>query len=164
MTTAPRPLSAGDRRVCLVTGAARGIGRSIALALAARGTVLYLTDRHSGAPVERPEGGTVEAAAAEARAGNDLPFQPSPFWELDPGHWANMFDSGVRSHDPHRRADSGTTLDVGELAHRYRLPVPEADPTATPSTTGGGGAVVVYSTTRNGDTAVHPTAATAAAR
>lgn len=57
-------------RVCLVTGAARGIGRSIALALARPDTVLYLTDRH-GAPSRplgapgAPPAGTVESVARE---------------------------------------------------------------------------------------------------
>jgi NAD(P)-dependent dehydrogenase (short-subunit alcohol dehydrogenase family) len=38
-----------DGKVAMITGAGRGIGRTIALELASRGATLVLTDRNAGA-------------------------------------------------------------------------------------------------------------------
>jgi dehydrogenase/reductase SDR family member 1 len=137
MTAAERARE--DRAVAVVTGAARGIGRGIALVLGDMGLTVYVTDREARAHRYSALAGTVEDTAeqltergghgipvtvdhrddeavealfarvrrehngldllvANAAAGNDLPFQPAPFWELSREHWRNMFDVGVRSH------------------------------------------------------------------
>lgn len=126
--------------VALVTGAARGVGRGVALALADIGATVHVTDRESRRRRHSPLPGTVEDTAeqidargghgvahvvdhadglsaldpvvdavreahggldlvvANAFDGNALPFAPAPFWELDPAHWTNMIDVGLRSH------------------------------------------------------------------
>jgi len=126
--------------VALVTGAARGVGRGVALALADTGATVHVTDRESRTRRYSPLPGTVEDTAEQVDArgghgvahvvdhadgasaldpvvaaigdahggldlvvanacnGNALPFAPAPFWELDPAHWTNMIDVGVRSH------------------------------------------------------------------
>ncbi|OYV00749.1 MAG: short-chain dehydrogenase, partial [Burkholderiales bacterium PBB5] len=65
--TAPTPPAptAAARPVALVTGAARRIGRSIALHLAAHGWDVVLHHRHSAADAEAP---AAEARTAGARA------------------------------------------------------------------------------------------------
>ena len=47
-------------KICVVTGASRGVGQGIALALGAQGATVYVTDP--------PRGGTVAATAAEVTA------------------------------------------------------------------------------------------------
>jgi dehydrogenase/reductase SDR family member 1 len=126
--------------VALVTGAARGVGRGVALALADTGATVHVTDRESRRRRQSPLPGTVEDTAEQVDArggrgvahvvdhadgasamdpvvdavreahdgldlvvanafdGNALPFAPAPFWELDPAHWTNMIDVGLRSH------------------------------------------------------------------
>ncbi|HXW85592.1 MAG TPA: SDR family NAD(P)-dependent oxidoreductase [Candidatus Binataceae bacterium] len=51
-------------RVCLVTGASRGVGKGIALALGASGATVYVTGRSTRAS-DSPFGGTVSATADE---------------------------------------------------------------------------------------------------
>lgn len=126
-------------QVAVVTGAARGIGRGIALVLGRLGMTVYVTDIESRNERHSPLTGTVEDTADAVSAeggrgiavhldhadhaavadffqrvrreqdgidllvlnafnGNKLPFAGKPFWELDPAHWENMFESGVRGH------------------------------------------------------------------
>lgn len=143
--------------VALVTGAARGIGRGIALALADTGATVHVTDRESRASRHSDLPGTVEDTAAQvderggrgvahvvdhadgaaaldpvvdairaahggldlvvanAFDGNALPFAPTPFWELDPAHWTNMIDVGLRSHYDTVRAATPLVLARGGL-------------------------------------------------
>lgn len=54
-------------KVCVVTGASRGVGKGIALALGAMGATVYVTGR-SAKPTDSPLGGTVDATAAEITA------------------------------------------------------------------------------------------------
>ena len=52
-------------RVVCVTGASRGIGRGVALALAAQGATVFVTGRSSGGELtESSLGGTLEEVAA----------------------------------------------------------------------------------------------------
>jgi NAD(P)-dependent dehydrogenase (short-subunit alcohol dehydrogenase family) len=51
-------------RVCLVTGASRGVGKGIALALGSEGATVYITGR-SVREKDNPVGGTVSATAEE---------------------------------------------------------------------------------------------------
>jgi dehydrogenase/reductase SDR family member 1 len=69
-------------------------GRGIAVALDHRDdeAVAALFERVSS------EHGGLDLLVANAGAGNDLAFQPAPFWELPRQHWENMFDCGVRGH------------------------------------------------------------------
>lgn len=139
-------------RVALVTGAARGIGRGVALALADTGATVHVTDRESRARRHSTLPGTVEDTAEQVDArggrgvphvvdhadgpaalapvvaairdahggldlvvanafdGNALPFAPAPFWELDPAHWANMIDVGLRSHYDTARATAALVI------------------------------------------------------
>lgn len=63
-------------RVVLITGAARGVGRGIALALAEPGVIIYLTDRESRTDRHSPLPGTVEDTADQvaARGGRAVPL------------------------------------------------------------------------------------------
>jgi dehydrogenase/reductase SDR family member 1 len=56
---------ASERRVAVVTGAARGIGRGIALVLGAAGATVYVTDRESRARRFSELPGTVEDTAEQ---------------------------------------------------------------------------------------------------
>ena len=62
--------SAGDgsRPVAVVTGASRGLGKGVALALGDAGWTVYVTGRSTGQPTEVDLGGTLEEAAAEVTA------------------------------------------------------------------------------------------------
>lgn len=51
-------------RICVVTGASRGVGKGIAIALGAAGATVYVTGR-STRPQDNPVGGTVSATAEE---------------------------------------------------------------------------------------------------
>jgi dehydrogenase/reductase SDR family member 1 len=56
-------------KVAVVTGATRGVGKGIALALGAAGYVVYVTGRSTGSAVTHPTvGGTVEETAAAVTA------------------------------------------------------------------------------------------------
>ncbi|MEV6302732.1 SDR family NAD(P)-dependent oxidoreductase [Actinoplanes sp. NPDC051861] len=58
-----------ERRVAVVTGASRGVGKGIALALGAAGHVVYVTGRSTGDHVTFPAvGGTVEQTAQAVTA------------------------------------------------------------------------------------------------
>jgi dehydrogenase/reductase SDR family member 1 len=62
--------------VAVVTGASRGVGKGIAVALGAAGFEVYVTGRSTGAAVTHPVvGGTVEetAAAVDAAGGRGVP-------------------------------------------------------------------------------------------
>ena len=63
-------------RVCVVTGASRGIGKGIALALAEQGATIYVTGR-TVTPGEHPLPGTVGETAAEVdrRGGKGIAVQ-----------------------------------------------------------------------------------------
>ena len=65
-----------NERVAVVTGASRGVGKGVALALGAAGHTVYVTGRSSGAAVTYPAiGGTVEetAEAVTAAGGRGVP-------------------------------------------------------------------------------------------
>jgi NAD(P)-dependent dehydrogenase (short-subunit alcohol dehydrogenase family) len=51
-------------RVAIVTGASRGLGKGIALALGSHGWTVYITGRSAGRATEADLGGTIEEAAA----------------------------------------------------------------------------------------------------
>lgn len=61
-------------KVCLVTGASRGVGKGIALALGAQGATVYVTGRSLDTPTEAGLGGTLRdsAAAITARGGQGI--------------------------------------------------------------------------------------------
>lgn len=60
-------------KICVVTGASRGVGKGIALALGSLGATVYVTGR-SSQPGDTPLGGTVDVTAAEitARGGKGI--------------------------------------------------------------------------------------------
>lgn len=64
----------GEERVAVVTGAARGVGRGIALALAETGATIYVTDRESRGRRYFDLPGTVEDTAeqVDARGGRGI--------------------------------------------------------------------------------------------
>ena len=58
------------QRVAVVTGASRGVGKGIAVALGASGAIVYVTGRSTEGGKDHPLGGTVQATAeAVTRAG-----------------------------------------------------------------------------------------------
>ena len=63
--------------VCVVTGAARGVGRGIALALGDAGATVYITDRDSRSGSVSPLPGTIEDTADDvtARGGRGIPVR-----------------------------------------------------------------------------------------
>ncbi|XP_022339592.2 dehydrogenase/reductase SDR family member 1-like [Crassostrea virginica] len=64
-------------KVCIVTGASRGIGRGIALQLGAAGATIYITGRKLKASQGESEVGTLTATATEveSRGGKCIPVQ-----------------------------------------------------------------------------------------
>jgi NAD(P)-dependent dehydrogenase (short-subunit alcohol dehydrogenase family) len=56
-------MAADEVKVAVVTGASRGVGKGIALALGASGATVYVTGRSSEDGKEHPLGGTVQATA-----------------------------------------------------------------------------------------------------
>ena len=63
------PTRSGHDPVAVVTGAARGIGRGIALVLGEAGATVYLTDRETRANKRSELPGTVEDTAEQVGAG-----------------------------------------------------------------------------------------------
>lgn len=60
------------KRVAVVTGASRGVGKGIAIALGASGATVYVTGRSNDAGKRHPLGGTIqETAAAVTEAGGE---------------------------------------------------------------------------------------------
>ena len=57
-----------QRRVAVVTGSSRGVGKGVAIALGGAGMVVYGTGRSTGTPTYPRLGGTVEQTAAEVTA------------------------------------------------------------------------------------------------
>ena len=51
------------KRVAVVTGASRGVGKGIAIALGGAGATVYVTGRSSEGGKDHPLGGTVQATA-----------------------------------------------------------------------------------------------------
>jgi NAD(P)-dependent dehydrogenase (short-subunit alcohol dehydrogenase family) len=122
---APAPLELPGRGGALVTGSARGIGRAIALGLAAEGLDVAIHYRRSAAEAEEVAEAarslgvravalradvTVEAeahglvdAAAQALGGlrvlvnNVGNYHKGPLAELDAGTWHHMFDSNLHA-------------------------------------------------------------------
>jgi len=79
-------MSALSGKVAVVTGASRGIGKGIALALAAEGATVYVTGR-TVTPGSYALPGTVGETAAEcSRRGGSKHRQPRSAWRLRPGH------------------------------------------------------------------------------
>ena len=63
-------MSDDPKRVAVVTGASRGVGKGIAIALGAAGATVYVTGRSSEGGKDHPLGGTVQGTAeAVTRAG-----------------------------------------------------------------------------------------------
>jgi NAD(P)-dependent dehydrogenase (short-subunit alcohol dehydrogenase family) len=63
-------MSENLQRVAVVTGASRGVGKGIAVALGASGAIVYVTGRSTEGGKDHPLGGTVQATAeAVTRAG-----------------------------------------------------------------------------------------------
>ncbi|XP_041376040.1 dehydrogenase/reductase SDR family member 1-like [Gigantopelta aegis] len=64
-------------KICLVTGATRGIGRGIALQLGEAGATVYITGRTLTTPPDDPVGGSLTDTAAEIekRGGECIPIQ-----------------------------------------------------------------------------------------
>jgi NAD(P)-dependent dehydrogenase (short-subunit alcohol dehydrogenase family) len=61
-------------KICVVTGASRGVGKGIALALGAQGATVYVTGRSLDTATESGLGGTLKETAAEitARGGKGI--------------------------------------------------------------------------------------------
>lgn len=85
--------------VALVTGAARGVGRGIALALAGTGATVHVVDRESSARRHSSLGGTVEDVAAEvdARGGHGVAHVVDHAEDLDGHEIAAVVASSTRS-------------------------------------------------------------------
>jgi len=65
-------MSDSPQRVAVVTGASRGVGKGIAIALGAAGVTVYVTGRSSEGTKTHPLGGTVQATAeAVTQAGGN---------------------------------------------------------------------------------------------
>jgi len=65
-------MSNSPQRVAVVTGASRGVGKGIAIALGAAGVTVYVTGRSSEGTKTHPLGGTVQATAeAVTQAGGN---------------------------------------------------------------------------------------------
>eukprot|EP00116_Pleurobrachia_bachei_P002188 sb/3462450/ len=62
-------------KVCLVTGASRGIGRGIALALGSQGATVYITGRTLDLTSGKPGSLSVTAHEVSERGGNAIPVQ-----------------------------------------------------------------------------------------
>jgi len=68
MSDVPVPAPEQEQRVAWVTGASRGIGRGVAIALGRAGWTVYVTARSSGGSLTGHLPGTVETAAAAITA------------------------------------------------------------------------------------------------
>jgi NAD(P)-dependent dehydrogenase (short-subunit alcohol dehydrogenase family) len=65
-------MSDAPKRVAIVTGASRGVGKGIAVALGAAGATVYVTGRSTEGGKDHPLGGTVQATAdAVTNAGGE---------------------------------------------------------------------------------------------
>lgn len=64
-------------KICVVTGASRGVGKGIALALGSQGATVYVTGRSSLCATDTGLGGTIKETAAEitARGGQGIAVQ-----------------------------------------------------------------------------------------
>lgn len=65
-------MTAESRKVAVVTGASRGVGKGVAIALGEAGATVYVTGRSTDGGDRHPLGGTIETTAAEVtRAGGE---------------------------------------------------------------------------------------------
>jgi NAD(P)-dependent dehydrogenase (short-subunit alcohol dehydrogenase family) len=130
-----------ERRVSIVTGASQGIGRQIALALAARGDVVALAARQAArlaevaAQIEQAGGDSLVvrtdvtdpaslqemAAAVLGRfdridtvvANSGIGGPSGLLWELDPQEWARTFDVNVHGVFHTARATIPAMIETG---------------------------------------------------
>ena len=82
-------------KVCLVTGASRGIGRGVALALASEGATVYITGRTLDPSSTMPGSLKVTAEEVNGRGGVAIPVQ-CDHGEDDEVH--RLFDKIERDH------------------------------------------------------------------
>src|SRR5262249_22706969 len=129
-------------KIAVVTGASRGVGKGIALALGDAGATVYVTGRSDAGGTTEGLPGTIQetAKAVTERGGHRVAVRcdhkadghvealfarvkqeqgrldllvnnawggyeqydwsrfTAPFWEQPLGHWAGMFECGVRAH------------------------------------------------------------------
>jgi NAD(P)-dependent dehydrogenase (short-subunit alcohol dehydrogenase family) len=119
----PDERNESGRRVAWVTGASRGVGRGVAIALGQAGWVVYVTARSSAAGRTGHLPGTVEETADWVRTEGVLQFAA----QLD--LTGSQSPEGVGraiaalADDPERLTLTGRALAVEALAARYGVDV-----------------------------------------
>ncbi|KAK7115420.1 dehydrogenase/reductase SDR family member 1-like [Littorina saxatilis] len=115
-------------KVCIVTGATRGIGKGIALQLGAAGATIYITGRTLKRREGDPVGGSLEETAAEVKekGGDCIPVQCDHSKDAD---IKALFDRVSREQDGQldvlvNNAYSGVQI----IAETYKKPFWEQDP------------------------------------
>ena len=86
-------------RIVVVTGASRGLGQGIALALGATGDTVYVTGRSDGRSTSQAWPGTVQATAEEitARGGTGRPEAAAAWCTRARANSASKAPSSLRS-------------------------------------------------------------------
>lgn len=115
-------------KVCIVTGATRGIGKGIALQLGAAGATVYITGRTLKKREGDPVGGSLEETAAEVkvRGGECIPVQCDHFKDDD---IKKLFEQVAREQEGQldvlvNNAYSG----VKAISDSFKKPFWETDP------------------------------------